>query len=334
MDVNKQTQPLQLGIVGTNFVSDWLAEAAAVLPQVEVCAVYSRAQQTGEAFAAKHGIAKVYTDYDAFLADEKLQAVYIASPNFAHCGQAVRAARAGRHILCEKVIATNSRELEEMTSAASAAGVVLMEAMRPLYDPALALLRSQLPQLGTLRRVSLEYCQYSSRYDRFLQGEILNAFDPTLSNAAIMDIGVYPIAVCVALFGAPRHVTAVSSVLHNGFEGCGQLLLEYPDFPVTVAYSKVSESVTPSVFQGEKGSLTIDKISMPKHITFCPYRGQAQELAYRPDANNMVYELAEFARLVADGTVQHPGLEISRTQMRIMDEARRQNGIVFPADYA
>ena len=332
MNEQNQRQPLAIGIVGTNFVSDWLAEAAAALPQVRVCAAYSRAQQTGNAFAAKHGIAKVYTDYDAFLADDELQAVYIASPNFAHCGQAVRAARAGKHILCEKVIATNSRELEEMAAAASMSGVVLMEAMRPLYDPALELLRSQLPRLGTLRRVSLEYCQYSSRYDKFLQGEILNAFDPVLSNAAIMDIGVYPIAVCVALFGAPQRVTAVSTTLHNGFEGCGQLLLEYPGLPVTIAYSKVSESVTPSVFQGEKGSLTIDKISMPKHITFCPYRGQPQELPYQPDANNMVYELAEFARLVADDAVQHRGLDVSRAQLRVMDEARRQNGIVFPAD--
>jgi predicted dehydrogenase len=327
-------KPLRIGVVGTNFVSDWLAEAAALLPQVEVSAVYSRAQATGGAFAQKHGIPQVYTSYEEFLAADTVDAVYIASPNFAHCAQAVAAAKAKKHILCEKVIATNSREFEAMRTAAAENGVLLLEAMRPVYDPALTVLRQALPLVGPLRRVTMEYCQYSSRYDKFLAGEILNAFDPTLSNAAIMDIGVYCIAVCAHLFGAPRAMHAASSFLHNGFEGCGQLLLEYEGFQANISYSKVSESIAPSVFQGEKGSLTIDKISMPGEIWFHPYKGEPRRLEYTPDKNNMVHELAEFARLAAAGAVEHPGLVTSAVQMAVIDEARRQTGIVFPADRA
>lgn len=333
MNQNKN-DVLRLGVVGTNFVSDWLVQAAALLPGVEICAVYSRAQATGEAFAQKHGIAQVFTDYDAFLSCPGLQAVYIASPNFAHCCQAVAAAKAKKHILCEKVIATNTREFETMREAARQNGVVLMEAMRPVYDPALAALKKALPKVGTLRRVTLEYCQYSSRYDRFLSGEILNAFDPTLSNAAIMDIGVYCVAVCAALFGAPRSVCSHSSFLHNGFEGSGSLLLEYPGFQAQILYSKITESIGPSVFQGEKGSLTVDKISMPQHLVWLPRGGQAQPLEYQADENNMVHELAHFASLVREGRVEHEGLEISAVQMNLLDEARRQNHIVFPADQA
>ena len=328
------TKPLRIGVVGTNFVSDWLAEAAALLPQVQVTAVCSRAQATGDAFAQKHGIPLVYTSYEAFLASDAVDAVYIASPNFAHCAQAVAAAKAKKHILCEKVIATNGREFEAMRTAAAENGVLLLEAMRPVYDPALEILRQALPLVGPLRRVTMEYCQYSSRYDRFLAGEILNAFDPALSNAAIMDIGVYCIAVCAHLFGAPRTMHAASSFLHNGFEGCGQLLLEYEGFQANISYSKVSESIAPSVFQGEKGSLTIDKISMPGEIRFHPYKGEPRRLDYTPAKNNMMYELAEFARLAAAGAVEHPGLITSAVQMAVIDEARRQTGIVFPADEA
>ena len=328
------TKPLRIGVVGTNFVSDWLVEAAALLPQVQVSAVYSRAQATGDAFAQKHGIPLVFTSYEAFLACDEVDAVYIASPNFAHCAQTVAAAKAKKHILCEKVIATNGREFEAMRAAAAENGVVLLEAMRPVYDPALTVLRQALPLSGPLRRVTMEYCQYSSRYDKFLAGEILNAFDPTLSNAAIMDIGVYCIAVCAHLFGAPRAMHAASSFLHNGFEGCGQLLLEYEGFQANISYSKVSESIAPSVFQGEKGSLTIDKISMPGEVWFHPYKGEPRRLDYTPDKNNMVHELAEFARLAAAGAVEHPGLVTSAIQMTVIDEARRQTGIVFPADNA
>lgn len=325
-------KPLRIGVVGTNFVSDWLAEAAALLPQACVTAVYSRAQTTGDAFAAKHGIPLVFTDYAAFLACEQVDAVYIASPNFAHCAQAVAAAKAKKHILCEKVIATNSREFEAMRTAAAENGVVLLEAMRPVYDPALAVLQQALPAIGPLRRVTMEYCQYSSRYDKFLAGQVMNAFDPALSNAAIMDIGVYCIAVCAHLFGEPKAMHAASSFLHNGFEGCGQLLLEYEGFQTNITYSKISESIAPSVFQGEKGSLTVDKISMPGQIWLYPYKGEPRRLDYTPDKNNMVHELAEFIRLAGAGAVQHPGLVTSGIQMRIIDAARRATGVVFPAD--
>lgn len=330
--MQNSVKPLRIGVVGTNFVSDWLVEAAALVPQTVVTAVYSRGKATGEAFAQKHGIPLVFTDYNAFLASAQVDAVYIASPNFAHCAQAVAAANAGKHILCEKVIATNGREFEAMRQAAAQNGVVLLEAMRPVYDPAIDVLRQALPLIGPLRRVSLEFCQYSSRYDKFLAGQVLNAFDPTLSNAAIMDIGVYCIAVCAHLFGAPGAMHAASSFLHNGFEGCGQLLLEYEGFQANISYSKISESIAPSVIQGEKGSLTIDKISMPGAIWFHPYKGEPRRLDYTPDKNNMVHELAAFARLAAEGAVEHPGLVTSAIQMAVIDEARRQTGIVFPAD--
>ena len=105
------TYPIRIGVIGTNFVSDWLCEAADTLDCVEITAVYSRAQETGDAFAEKHHIPHVFTDYDAFLSSDVIDAVNIASPNFAHAAQAVRALNAGKHVLCEKVIASNSREL-------------------------------------------------------------------------------------------------------------------------------------------------------------------------------------------------------------------------------
>lgn len=325
-------KPLGIGVVGTNFISDWMLEAAQALPQVRFAAVCSRAQATGDAFAQKHGGLAVYTDYAAMLADAAVQAVYIASPNCAHGQQALQAIAAGRHVLCEKPMAVTGRQFAAMRRAAATAGVVLLEAMRPVYDPALQLIKQQLPLLGPIRRVSLEFCQYSSRYDRFLAGQTLNAFDPSLDNAALLDIGVYCVAVCAALFGRPRRVQANSRFLQNGFEAGGVLLLEYDGFCADIVYSKVCDSVRPSVITGEKGSLTIDKIGMPAQITLCK-RGEAPAaLPYTPVKNNMVYELAAFAAAVAAGDIHHAGLDISGIQADILTEARLQAGVRLPAD--
>ena len=75
---------LKLAIVGTNFISDYLAEAARLSNKCEPYAVYSRTQKKGDAFAEKHGISKVYTDYETMLSDADIDAVYIASPTFLH----------------------------------------------------------------------------------------------------------------------------------------------------------------------------------------------------------------------------------------------------------
>ncbi len=337
----ERIQPIRIGVIGTNFVSDWLCDAAASLDCIAVTAVYSRAWETGNVFAQKHGIENVFCDLDAFLAFDGIDAVYIASPNFAHCEQTVRALNAKKHVLCEKVIATNSRELARMIAAAKANGCVLLEAMRPAHDPCMALVQNQLPKLGKLRRVVFDYCQYSSRYDKFRAGEIMNAFNPDYSNAAVMDIGCYIIHMAAKLFGRPERILSASVKLSNGFEGSGHVLLDYGDMKAELSYSKITESVTPNLFMGEDATLTLGKITMPRDMEIRYHKGSAnygtaqsdtEVIPYEPVENNMVFELTEFARLCREGLVDHPHLEVSVITLEIIDEIRRQNGIQFPSD--
>ena len=210
--------------------------------------------------------------------------------------------------------------------------VVLLEAMRPDFDPALDVVKEYLPQIGKLRRVTMEYCQYSSRYDRFREGEVMNAFNPELSNAAIMDIGVYCIHTLVRLLGMPEEVKAFSTKLHNGFEGNGIVLMQYKYLTAEAVYSKITESVNKSIFVGEEGSILIGKISMPDSVEIVYRDGKREMLPYTPAENNMIYEVQEFARLVRESCVEHPYQRYSLDTLRVTDEARRQNGIVFQAD--
>lgn len=322
---------MRLGVVGTNFITDWLLEAASEVPEIEVHAVFSRKQDTGDAFAKKHHIPEVYTDYEAFL-DSSIDIVYIATPTYAHCSQTLKALKHKKHVLCEKVMAVNEREVQSMIDCAKENQVVLLEAMRPDFDPALQLLEENLPRIGTLRRVTIEYCQYSSRYDKFRAGEILNAFNPALSNASIMDIGVYCIHSLVRLLGAPKSVKAASTILHNGFEGNGIVLMQYDNMIAEAVYSKIDDSIHPSVFQGEDGSITIDTISKPQKVELILRNGQRETLPYEPVPNNMVFELRKLLELIENDQYDHPYLTYSLDAIRVIDEARRQSGIIFDAD--
>ena len=327
---------LKIGIIGTNFISDDFCEAAAQVPGAELFAVYSRKQETGDAFAAKHNIPRVYTDYDEFL-DSGLDAVYVASPNFAHCSQTLKALDHKKHVLCEKVMAVNEQEVRSMIDCARQNNVVLLEAMRPDFDPAYDLIEQNLPRIGKLRRATFEFCQYSSRYDSFREGIIQNAFNPELGNAAVMDIGVYCIHSLVRLFGAPKNVKAFSTKLPNGFDGSGIILLEYEDMTAEAVYSKISVSVNPSVLQGEDGSIMIDYISKPESVSLRLREsardtlagGAIEKLPYTPVKNNMIFEIQEFLKLVEKKEADHKYLKHSLDTIRVLDEVRRQTGIRF-----
>lgn len=330
---------LKIGIIGTNFISSDFCEAAAFVPEAELYAVYSRKQETGDGFARKHGIPRVYTDYETFL-DSGLDAVYVASPNFVHCEQTLKALRCGKHVLCEKVMAVNETQVQAMIDCARKNGLILLEAMRPDFDPAYDLIEQTLPRLGRLSRATFEFCQYSSRYDRFLSGETVNAFNPELCNAAVMDIGVYCIHSLVRLFGMPEQIKALSAKLSNGFEGSGTVLLQYDGMTAEAIYSKTAVSVTPSVIQGEKGSLLIDYVSRPEALELRMRKGSRDTLAgggiqilpFTPAKNNMIYEIREFIRLIENKEVNHKYLQYSLDAIRVIDEVRRQNGIVFPGE--
>lgn len=322
---------IRLGIIGTNFVSDWLTTEAKDSGLYTVRAVYSRQMQTGETYAKKHEIPFVYSDLEAFLSDPELDAVYIASPNACHATQSIHALRHGKHVLCEKPIATITAEFQNMQRAAQENDRILFEAMRPAYDPAILSIRDHLEALGTLRRVELEFCQYSSRYDRFKTGEILNAFTPSLGNAAIMDIGVYAIHVCALLFGMPdwnEDFYSRSVFAENHMELMGEMLLPYRDSaPVQITYAKIYNSLNPSVILGENGGILIDKLSNPKSVRLQLRDGTDKELCISPSDNNMIYELAAFARCIRTGI--NPHIRYSEIEMAILDRIREKNGIVF-----
>ena len=325
---------IKIGIIGTNFISDDFCNAAVKVPGAVLRAVYSRKVETGAAFAERHSIPEVFTDYKKFLSSD-IDAVYVASPNFIHCSQTIMALEHKKHVLCEKVIAVNEKEVRSMIDCARRNQVVLLEAMRPDFDPAFDIVEQNLNRIGRLRRATFEFCQYSSRYDKFREGIVMNAFDPTLGNAAVMDIGVYCIHSLVRLFGMPQEIQAFSTKLSNDFDGSGIVLMKYETMIAEAVYSKISVSVNPSVIQGEDGSILIDYISKPEKICLQLREGARDTLEgagreilpFIPADNNMIYEIQEFIKLISENNIAHKYLQYSLDTIRVIDEVRRQTCI-------
>ncbi len=209
---------------------------------------------------------------------------------------------------------------------------VLFEAFKTASLPNFHALQLALPRIGVMRKALFSYCQYSSRYQRYLDGENPNTFNPQWSNGSIMDIGYYCLAAAVTLWGEPAGVKAQASLLASGVDAHGVAVLDYGDFDVTLLHSKVSDSLISSEIQGEAGSLLIARLAECEQLTFTPRGGSALDLSQPQHINTMVYEAQTFARLVKNREVDHPGLAVSRITAALLTEIRRQTGVVFPAD--
>jgi len=318
--------------IGTNFIVDWFLAAAELCGEFELRAVYSRTLEKGRGFAGSREGVKVYDSLEALAADPDIDAVYIASPTSCHAGQAVMMLEAGKHVLCEKPAASNRKEWGQMLDAADKAGKVVLEAMRPLFSPGFLAIRDSLTELGTIRMASFSYCQYSSRYDKFKQGIIENAFRPEFSNGALMDIGIYCTASMVGLFGRPARVYGFSYGLEGSIDGMGTICAVYEEMLGTASYSKISDAESDGVIQGEKGTLTYDCVGSPANVRI-KYRSGAETVIFQqPDDHDMMYEIRAFIRMIQGKEDPDEFHRTTGLTLELTDTVRAQNGIIFPAD--
>ena len=170
---------------------------AAVIPAIkestrgEVVAVASRENRRAEEFAAENGIPEAFGSYEELLEDEHVDAIYIPLPNNMHREWTIRAAEAGKHVLCEKPLALTATECDEMADAAESAGVVCMEAFMYRFHPRIDAVTELIASgaIGELRSMYSAFTFKLTTTDNI-------RLDPELGGGSLMDVGCY----CVNVF--------------------------------------------------------------------------------------------------------------------------------------
>lgn len=317
---------LRIATVGTSAITRQLIEAVAISGVAEVVAVSLRRRDQAQAFANEMGVDLALEGLEQVIAHPDVDAVYIASPNLAHAGQVEACLHGGKHVLCEKPLAPTADEQARLFDLAASQGLVLLEAVRSIFDPGMELVRGLLPRLGTVRRASFAYCQRSARYDLVLAGEPVTIFDPDSAGGALYDLGVYCIHPLVHLFGEPETVQCVSVPIATGADGAGVVLAGYPGLVADLSYSKITASTTPSQIQGELATMYLDHIAMPRVITVHELGAEPEVIRVDGEPNNLVYEVRHFAELVDSG---EPAVVESRRSIAaatVLDRARRAEG--------
>lgn len=321
---------MNIGMVGTGSISHTMAKEFARLTTMPVVAVCSRNADTGIAMAHEFHIPKVYTEYDEMLADPEVELVYIATPNSLHFEQAKAALLAGKHVLCEKPIVPTVAQLDELLSLAKERRLLLQEAITTVNHPNYGLAKLFAKEIGDIKMVSCTFCQYSSRYDAFMNGQTPPVFDPAYCGGALMDLNIYNIYFIVGIFGDPKAVHYYPNRHANGIDTSGILILEYPDFVCQCTAAKDSSAHNSAQIIGSDGNILIEPGSNNCQKLVVTRKGKEPYISEIPDTP-WRYEVigASNFLIVPQDSVYEQRIREMRSAVAVLEAARKDAHLGF-----
>lgn len=326
---------MKLGILGTGkIVQEFLPEIKNLKIEYKAILGTLHSKERVEKLASQFNIQKTYFDYDELLTDENLDTIYVALPNNLHYSYAKKALLADKNVIIEKPFTTNCEEFKDLKKIATERGKMIFEAMTVHYLPAYKSIRANLQNLGDIKIVSMNYSQYSSRYDKFKQGEILPAFDPKKAGGALMDINVYNLHFIVGLFGAPKTFSYSANIERN-IDTSGVLVLDYGNFKAVCIGAKDCQVLTASTIQGDKGNIFIEIPPNRIYAYIINYNnGDGSVESFDEDKHRMIYEFETFIEIIDSNDFERAEKLLKTTEIvtQILQEARDQAGIKFNED--
>lgn len=328
------TEEIRLGTIGSGKIVRTILDNVARVSGIRLAAVYSRSEAKGKALASAYGVTKVYTDMDAFLQDEEINFVYVATPNLLHYEQARKALLAGKNVICEKPFCTQARQAAELVALARERQLFLVDAVPTAFLPNLEILRAQLPKVGKVKLVLSNFSQYSSRYDQVLQGEVPNIFNPAYGGGCLMDINFYNVYLNVLLFGKPREAVYYPNIYGRLADTSGILVMRYDGFVSQCAGAKDTWGVNFFQIEGEEGYLYVKGGSSSLEEVKIVTKQSEECLNEQYETDRWFYEVQRLTDLILAGDYQtvYRGLDIMLDVVEVLEDARRRAGILFPGD--
>jgi predicted dehydrogenase len=320
--------PLRIGILGAAKITPMaLIRPARAVPEVVLAGVAARVPQRAGDFAIKHRIERAYPSYEAMLKAKDIEAIYNPLPNALHCAWTIRALEAGKHVLCEKPLASNAAEAAQMAEAATRTGRVLMEAFHWRYHPLAARMLQVISsgELGRLRDIETSFCI------PFPQPSNIR-FDYALGGGATMDTGCYAIHMLRHLGGAePEVLRARALLMSPDVDRYMEAELRFPDGTMgRMSCSLLSRTLFRARVhvRGDRGEMRVFNPVAPHfyhRLTVRTVAGTRHERVHG-DAT-YTHQLRAFVDCVRHGTSVPTGPEDAIANMRVIDAVYDHAGL-------
>jgi len=320
------------GIIGPGKIAKKFAAALTLVEGARLGAIASRDAERGKAFAAGFGDPRVYHRYEDLAADASIDAVYIATPHGFHAEHALLCLRQGKAVLCEKPMALSARQVREMVAASREHSAFLMEAMWTRFLPWMINVK-RLIAAGSIGTVKYIRADFGFLAPFTPSGRL---YDLRLGGGALLDIGIYPLFLCLELFGRPASIVASGVLSPTGSDETCHAVLGFGEGRTAVISSTLAcqTSLTAEI-AGTEGMI---RIPTPWYkndrYEWCRSGEDLQPVVLEPMVNGFEYQAREVMRCREQGLKESPSLPhvFSLMMAETMDEIRRQLGVTYPTE--
>jgi len=316
------TKTINWGILGaSNFALNHMGSAIHAAKHARLAAVASSSEAKIQLFTQKFPDVRIHSDYTALLHDESIDAVYIPLPNHLHVEWALKALRAGKPVLCEKPIAMQAAQIDELIAERDATGLLAVEAYMIVHHPQWQRAKQLLAEgvLGKLLHVD-GFFSYFNDDNKNIRNR------PETGGGGIRDIGVYTFGSAMYVTGEePQQVTYADMQWDNNVDTYAHVLADFPSFRYSSMTSTRAAIRQEMVFHGEQGVM---KLTAPYNAELFAepkvevYRATQPDIIERfPGVNQYVLQVENFGQSLRDGTPFLWSLEQSQATQRMIDMA-------------
>lgn len=325
-----ENRKIKWGILGTGRIAKVLATALQVVENSELTAVGSRTGQKAQEFAQEFNIPKSYGSYEELVSDAEIDVIYIATPHNLHLENALLAMDHGKHVLCEKPLGVNQREVEMLIDKAKEKNLFLMEALWSRFLPRMIKTKELIEsgEIGDVKLMTAAFCFKSAN------GPEHRHFNIDLCGGTILDIGIYNIFLSLLLFGEPKEISAIAGLSEQDVDNNCSYTFKYQKDMLAVMHSSfMVDAPIVAEIHGTKGKLILENRWFNLgNIKLYYHDGREEVFDFETKSNGYEYEAQEVVNCILAGKIQSDlwSWANSLQLVKTMDTIRQKCGIVYP----
>ena len=323
---------IRFGIVGTGTIAHRFAEAIKNVDNSELVAVASRTKENAEKFGDEFDIPVRFDSYEKMAISDVIDAAYIAVPHSGHIGCSCLMMNNGKHVLCEKPLAVNAKEAEEMFRCAKENNVLLMEAMWARLVPGtikmLELVESGV--LGDILGVEGKFC-YSMNEDEMGH----HVFKRENGGGSLLDVGVYGLNFASWYLGKDVEAINAQADIYNGVDSHTCALIKYKNGAIAdISSAILLRKPNEGYVYGSKGYAHLRRFYAPEEIEINLNNGESMNIPVSYAGNGFEEQIAHFSECVSKGLKESPVVTHEQTLYitNQMDIIRKIAGVEYPQD--
>ena len=320
------------GIIGPGKIANKFAMALRLAGNAELTAVASTNMDRAREFAERYGAARYYDNYEQLVEDPDIDAIYVATPHAFHFDHVLLCLTHHKPVLCEKPLALSNRQVQRMVQSSRDHNTFLMEAMwtrfLPLMEKVLELVHNG--QLGTIKYIRADFGFAGAFHPEN------RLFNLDLGGGALLDIGVYPLFLCLLLLGEPDTIRAGGHLASTGADDSVHAFLGYQNGSTAIMSATfVCQTSITAEIAGTEGMIQLPSPWYKNDsLTLLRPGQEPRTIQVEPMVNGFEYEIRELMACVEKGLIESPLMShsFSLTMSKVMDTIRGQIGVKYPGE--